>query len=131
MRCCNKKNNYIVKIYCNLPCISHGIYHFKLIKNTLLIYQRFFIYRFMINPGNSFEFSKLYRPFYLRGTPFYAGMLAGIVVEVMKKRKIKFSMVIQRIKYNSHKKNSSKVYLLFKIIQLLFSLIISFPNRHD
>lgn len=48
----------------------------------------------MESPSNSFEFSNLYRPFYLRGTPFYAGMLAGVAVEMLKKRKIKFSMVI-------------------------------------
>lgn len=48
-------------------------------------------YSFMENPSNSYEFSNIYRPFYLRGTPFYIGLLAGFVVEELKKRKIKFS----------------------------------------
>ncbi|KAF0762026.1 nose resistant to fluoxetine protein 6-like, partial [Aphis craccivora] len=46
---------------------------------------------FLENPSNSMEFSNFYRPFYYRGTPFYAGMLAGVVVKELKKREIKFS----------------------------------------
>ncbi|XP_022182796.1 nose resistant to fluoxetine protein 6-like isoform X2 [Myzus persicae] len=52
------------------------------------------MYSFLQNPSNSSEFSHYYRPFYHRGTPFYAGLLAGIVVEELKKRKIKLSMTV-------------------------------------
>ncbi|XP_025192359.1 nose resistant to fluoxetine protein 6-like [Melanaphis sacchari] len=46
---------------------------------------------FLKNPSNSTEFSNFYRQFYYRGTPFYAGLLAGVVVDELKKREIKFS----------------------------------------
>ncbi|CAH1712122.1 unnamed protein product [Aphis gossypii] len=49
------------------------------------------MYSFLENPSNSMEFSNFYRPFFYRGTPFYAGMLAGVVVKELKKREIKFS----------------------------------------
>ncbi|XP_015363722.1 PREDICTED: uncharacterized protein LOC107161724 [Diuraphis noxia] len=52
------------------------------------------MYSFLENPSSSLEFSHYYRPFYHRGTPFYAGLLAGIVVEELKKRKIKFSLSV-------------------------------------
>ncbi|XP_060865557.1 nose resistant to fluoxetine protein 6-like [Metopolophium dirhodum] len=49
------------------------------------------MYSFLENPSNSMEFRNYYRPFFYRGTPFFAGILAGIVVEELKKREIKFS----------------------------------------
>eukprot|EP00102_Acyrthosiphon_pisum_P018530 XP_016655740.1 PREDICTED: nose resistant to fluoxetine protein 6 [Acyrthosiphon pisum] len=52
------------------------------------------MYSFLESPSNSLEFSNYYRPFYHRGTPFYAGLLAGVVVEELKKRKIKFSKLV-------------------------------------
>ncbi|VVC41806.1 Nose resistant-to-fluoxetine protein, N-terminal,Acyltransferase 3 [Cinara cedri] len=59
------------------------------------IYQVYGIIRIMLSflesPDNSFEFSNMYRPFYLRGTPYYAGLLAGVTVEELKKRAVKFS----------------------------------------
>lgn len=48
----------------------------------------------MENLDTSFEFSNLYRPFYLRGIPYYAGLLTGVVVDELKKREVKFSSVI-------------------------------------
>lgn len=49
------------------------------------------MYSFLENPSNSTEFSYYYRPFFYRGTPFFTGLLAGVVVEELKKREIKFS----------------------------------------
>ncbi|XP_050442482.1 nose resistant to fluoxetine protein 6-like [Adelges cooleyi] len=46
---------------------------------------------FLMNPANSFEFKNLYRQFYLRGIPFYAGLLAGLIADALKKREIKMS----------------------------------------
>ncbi|XP_026813027.1 nose resistant to fluoxetine protein 6-like [Rhopalosiphum maidis] len=49
---------------------------------------------FLQDPSSSFEFRKFYRPFYMRGIPFYAGLMAGIIVEEMKKREIKPSKFV-------------------------------------
>ncbi|CAH1712124.1 unnamed protein product [Aphis gossypii] len=49
---------------------------------------------FLMNPSTSYEYQKFYRPFYMRGIPFYTGLLAGIIVEELKKREIKPSKFI-------------------------------------
>ncbi|XP_050440201.1 nose resistant to fluoxetine protein 6-like isoform X1 [Adelges cooleyi] len=41
--------------------------------------------------SNSFHFTHLYTQLYVRGLPFYIGLLAGIIVEVLKKNDIKMS----------------------------------------
>lgn len=51
------------------------------------------MYRFFENIQNSEEFQNFYRPFYLRGTPFFAGLLAGVFVEDLKKPAKKISQV--------------------------------------
>lgn len=54
---------------------------------------RLYCFRFFENLSNSYEFSNFYRPFYMRGIPFFAGLLAGVLVEELKKKGIKFSTV--------------------------------------
>ncbi|CAI6366252.1 unnamed protein product [Macrosiphum euphorbiae] len=49
---------------------------------------------FLESPSNSYEFRNFYRPFYMRGIPFYAGLLAGVMVEELKKKEIKPSKVM-------------------------------------
>ncbi|XP_022172973.1 nose resistant to fluoxetine protein 6-like isoform X2 [Myzus persicae] len=44
---------------------------------------------FLENPSSSYEFRNFYRPFYMRGIPFYAGLLAGSIVEELKKKGIR------------------------------------------
>lgn len=56
---------------------------------TLLIF-----YRFLEDHSTSYEFRNFNRTFYMRGIPFYAGLLAGIIVEELKKKEIKPSKVI-------------------------------------
>lgn len=55
-----------------------------------------FSVRFLEYPGNSFEYNTLYRPFYLRGTPFFIGLLAGMTVEELNLRETKLSTVMEK-----------------------------------
>ncbi|XP_050440209.1 nose resistant to fluoxetine protein 6-like [Adelges cooleyi] len=47
--------------------------------------------------SNSYDFTHLYSKPYVRGLPFYIGLLAGVIVEVLKKKDIKMSKITSLI----------------------------------
>lgn len=61
--------------------------------NINIFQNIYFVIRFLKNPSSSYEFEHLYRPFYIRGIPFFAGLLAGVIIEELKKIEFKMSKV--------------------------------------
>lgn len=74
--------------------------------------------RFFKKKDNFYEAEHLYSPFYIRSVPFYVGLLAGVIVEKLKSKKIKLSKVI----FYFHDE------VVVRILEDLKSIIFSFST---
>ncbi|XP_050440176.1 nose resistant to fluoxetine protein 6-like isoform X2 [Adelges cooleyi] len=91
----------IIYIYVKKPKIGVYIMVLMLIMSLTIRFavtyhtKSYGIIKFMIssteNPLSSYEYSNLYTQIYMRGIPFYAGLLAGVAADALKQREIKIS----------------------------------------
>ncbi|XP_050442512.1 nose resistant to fluoxetine protein 6-like [Adelges cooleyi] len=93
----------IMYIYVKTPKIGTNIIVFLFCASLIIPFAMTYHYKaygivrvmitFLEKPSNSFEYRNLYRQIYIRGIPFYAGMLAGIMADALKRRQLKISTI--------------------------------------